>query len=247
MDNPVVTYEHLVGAHSFRQVVDAAATCLPGNLHLWQFDLDRHADLGLGGGSYAELRRASCIAAEFDRRRFLTSRALLREVLGAYSGIPSRQIEFLTADRRKPVVSGSTLSFNLSHSQTRLAIAIGSSGLLGVDIEHVRRTQDLVLARSTFDPSEVRFLESLSDRERQLEFFRHWVCREAVLKAVGVGFQGKGLALRRNSLGKYHVRVKPSGWGDIALAEFADENVLRGAICWSPPVAVQCIHHFLVN
>ena len=244
----VVPVEHLIRVEKCRQSAIAAAESLSDNLHLWQFDLEHHRDYNPDVCSEAERCRAKRFAALRDGTSFLKSRALVRQVLGAYSGIPARQIEIALLKGGKPAMLGCPLSFNISHSGTQLVIAIRSTGLVGVDIQEVKQVQDLLeLARSVFDPMEVRFLEGLLHRDRQSNFFRLWVCREAVLKTVGVGFEGRGLALQQDSDENYHVFARPTGWGKIGIAEFAGPLGFLGAIAWSPTAAGLKIHHFLVN
>ena len=247
MEHSRISVCNSINARTYLQSVRAAVVDLPGNLHLWQFDLKRHREFDLGGCSETELRRAGLFAARRDGSAFLASRVLLREVLGEYSGIPARELEFVSQDRKKPTLKGCPLAFNISHSSMQLVIAIRCSGHVGVDIQQVKQVNEIELARSVFAPSEVRFLDSLPDRELQVQFFRLWACREAVLKSVGVGFEGRDLALRRTSEGDYRVSTRPTGWGGIGLTEFAMPEGFRGALAWSTPAASLQIHHFSVS
>ncbi len=247
MEGIYLSERNPVNVNTFMQSVKGAADSLAGELHLWQFDLERHRNIDLGGCNEIERRRAGLFAARRDGIAYLTSRVLLREVLGAYSGIPARELEFVLQDRRKPALKGCPLAFNISHSNMQLVIAIRCSGHVGVDIQQVKQVKELVLAGSVFAPSEVRFLASLPDRELQVQFFRLWVCREAVLKAVGVGFEGRGLALQRTSNGNFRVSPQLAMWSDIALTEFSGPERFLGALAWSTLEASPQIQHFLVR
>ncbi len=269
MVKQIVSEPRRVGIGAFEPLLADAVADLPGNLHLWQFDLDSNDQLRIDSCSDVERRRAGRFASRREGALFLRCRALLREVLAGYCSIPAEAIALVATDRRRPVVVGNPVAFSLSHSGSQLVVAILSNGPVGVDIQQVRAVEVLALARLAYDQSEVRQLECLSARDRQEHFFRLWVCREAVLKAVGVGFEGKDLTLQRDEEGFYRVSCRPTGWGDIAINEFCSgldwsarrysgaqvaqsrnragtQNYL-GAVAWPRRDAVRAVRHFIVG
>lgn len=236
-----------VDMKTLRQTASTEAERLPGELHVWQFDLRNHRGIGFEVCSESERGRARLFASRLHGIDFLVSRALTREVLGSYCGMAATELEFTSKERRKPNILGRSLPFNISHSGNQLAIAICSAGKVGVDIEQVRPLDELALARSVFDPSEVRFLQGIADGARQVQFFRLWVCREAILKLVGVGFEGRGLALGQNGVGNYSILARPSGWGEFEIAEFDGPPGFLGAVAWQPTASELKICHYKVS
>jgi 4'-phosphopantetheinyl transferase len=88
--------------------------------------------------------------------------------------------ESLSAER-------SPISFNLSHSDELALFAFCSEGLIGVDIEHLRPSTNVVaLSKRFFTPREHQRICKASDRAVD-EFFRLWTYKEAYLKATGEG------------------------------------------------------------
>lgn len=115
---------------------------------------------------------------------------LLRLILGAYLGLPGKDIVLVRSPAGKPglapALAASGLHFNLSHSGSWLAVAVGQGGMLGVDIERERRFgRALDLARRYFSRAEAEHLAGLEEPARSRAFLKLWTVREACIKAVG--------------------------------------------------------------
>ncbi|MEB3272953.1 MAG: 4'-phosphopantetheinyl transferase family protein [Prochlorothrix sp.] len=94
------------------------------------------------------------------------------------------------------------LEFNVSHCQGRALYGIARVPL-GVDVEQVRSiAQPLTLARRFFAPEEVATLAALPPSQQHRQFLRHWVGKEALVKAWGSGIA--------QSLDRVVVAVNPS-------------------------------------
>ena len=105
----------------------------------------------------------------------------LRETLRAIVG------EIAYAESGKPYAVDGALQFNVSHSGDYALIATTPRAPIGVDIERHRDRDWRRLAARFFAPDEASLLQSADD------FYRLWVIKEAVLKAIGTGIWG-GLA-----------------------------------------------------
>jgi 4'-phosphopantetheinyl transferase len=136
------------------------------------------------------------IAARYARpelaARYLASRAHLRGVLAEYLQIDPTSLRFEKAPGGKPRLAApcAPLFFNLSHSDTSMALAISSDREVGIDLEKIRPQIDLdALAKTCLTESEMRILgEGEKGGEGRLErFYRFWTMKEAVLKAHGLG------------------------------------------------------------
>lgn len=162
----------------------------PGVVYIWEGRLDVPADVVAAARkllSARERKRADRFVYDRHRRRYTVAQAHLRRVLGQLTGIPPEKVRFRYEDKGKPFLPGGP-SFNQSHSEDRLMIAVAASGRLGVDIEE-RRTVRLMLgiADKNFAPDEAARLHAAPANERRRLFFRIWTRKEAFLKALGVG------------------------------------------------------------
>ena len=162
----------------------------PGVVYIWEGRLDVPADVVAAARrllSARERKRADRFVYDRHRRRYTVAQAHLRRVLGQLTGIPPETVRFHYEDKGKPFLPGGP-SFNQSHSEDRLMIAVAGLGRLGVDIEE-RRTVRLMLgiADKNFARDEAARLHAAPADERRRLFFRIWTRKEAFLKALGFG------------------------------------------------------------
>ncbi len=185
---------------------------VPGEVHLWFLDLGGLADSlrdALGGN--AELTRGQL---RFARRFYL------RLLLGAYLGLPGKSVHINRKQRGKPVLDASVhdsqLHFSMAKSEDRLLIGLSTTSHIGVDLEPAgRRAHDaLGVARRYFSPAEADALSALPAAEIDAAFLRVWACKEAVVKASGLGIA--------NQFARFAVETDMSR--PAALLEFEDES-----------------------
>jgi 4'-phosphopantetheinyl transferase len=82
--------------------------------------------------------------------------------------------------------SGAGVRFNLSHSAGLALIAIARDAEVGVDLEEIRPRTDLGgVARRVFTEAEREAVEVGGEEA----FYRHWVAKEAFVKATGRGIE----------------------------------------------------------
>jgi len=138
-----------------------------------------------------ETERYARFAFEKDRRQFLLTRALVRDVLSRYLGVEPAALVFARNEYGKPALAeplGCPVTFSLSHTKGLSVCAVASEQMIGVDVESLQRTnnhQDI--AKRFFAPSEATFLESLNEAQKRPEFLRLWTLKEAFIKARGLG------------------------------------------------------------
>ena len=81
---------------------------------------------------------------------------------------------------------GAGIHFNLSHSGGLALIAVARGVEVGVDLEEIRPRPDLErVARRVFTEAEREAVALGGDRA----FYRHWVAKEAFVKATGRGVE----------------------------------------------------------
>ena len=164
-------------------------TPLEGEVHLWFLDLGGLADSlreALGGhGGHAT--PATTAQLRFARRFYL------RLLLGAYLDLPGKSVRINRKQRGKPVLDASVhdseIHFSMAKSEDRLLIGFSSSSHIGVDLEPSERRarNPMGLARRYFSPAEAAALAAMPAEDIDAAFLRVWACKEAVVKASGLG------------------------------------------------------------
>ena len=164
-----------------------------GEVQLWWASLDvsdPEVDRLRGMLDEEELRRADRFRVSAAARRFIGARAALRMILGRATGAEPAEVEFVFGDHGKPRLPGAGLHFNASDSGDSVVIALATAEV-GVDIEIVRVVRRLDrLARRVCTDHELEMLARSPDEERDALLLQLWTCKEAALKAVGIGLSG---------------------------------------------------------
>lgn len=173
-----------------------------------------------------EQERAQRFVLPILRDRFVVARGLLRLLISHYTGIDPAHIELIYSDRGKPSLkptSGQSLEleFNLSHCHNYLLYAF-SRHPVGIDVEQITSRRDVLgIAQRFFTPEERTLLEQLDPAEQSIAFLRHWVCKEAYVKATGEGLaaqlQGIQVEFTPQSTRIFQPHIPPS----LQLWEFS--------------------------
>ena len=120
---------------------------------------------------------------------FIAARGALRSKLAEYTNCSPKALRFGYGNYGKPrLVDYPNLQFNLAHSNGRALIVVSETAVVGVDLEKVRSVAELLaLAKRFFKSSEYDTIVALPESLQPEKFFAYWTCKEAYLKAVGVG------------------------------------------------------------
>lgn len=176
--------------------VPTAKLALTSNdIHIWWAALDQpewRVQQLAQTLSVDESIRADRFHFEQDRKRFIARRGILRTLLGGYLGIEPDRLQFYYGSHGKPALaensSGSTVRFNLSHSQGIAVYAVTRNSEIGIDIESIRFLSDAEqIAKRFFSAQEYAVFQTLTPSQKQPAFFKCWTCKEAYLKAIGDG------------------------------------------------------------
>jgi 4'-phosphopantetheinyl transferase len=217
-------------------------------VHVWRVRLDRASwRTCLASGLLAddEVARAQRFQFEADQRRFVVCRANLRMILSGYLDCRPSAVRLRVGLHGKPFLDpgthGQRLRFNVSHSHEVALVGVTAAGEVGVDIEHVRRLEDVEsIVEWYFSLLERRAFARAAPGDRLRTFFRHWTFKEAYLKASGVGLSGPlaavDPALGRAPASAWTVRRLSPGAGYVAaLAVAGRHHRIRQ---WNWPVDV---------
>jgi 4'-phosphopantetheinyl transferase len=169
-----------------------------GEVHVWRCRLDTAAVAAerlAARLDEEERRRAERFASGEGRRRFVTARGVLRELIGGYLGRDPGAVRFEIGALGKPALAGPSspgaLQFNLSHAGDLVVLAFARGGEVGVDVERVRASARWrEIAARHFALAETAVLEALPAHRRLIAFFLAWSGKEAVTKARGEGLFG---------------------------------------------------------
>jgi 4'-phosphopantetheinyl transferase len=163
-------------------------------VHLWRVDLDANQDYSRLAQllSPDETERAERFRFETLRQRFIVGRGALRSLLGHYLNLAPRSLQFSYGTYGKPELADDSnplkLRFNVTHSSGLALYGVTCDRAIGIDLEYIRPVNDLMqLTRRFFSAQEHAAISALPPAEQQTAFFRHWVCKEAYLKATGEG------------------------------------------------------------
>jgi 4'-phosphopantetheinyl transferase len=164
-----------------------------GEVQLWWASLEiSESEIDRLRGTLApdERRRAERFRLVAAARRYIGARAALRMILGGAIGTEPADVEFLFGDHGKPRLPGGGLFFNASDSGDYVVVAL-TTAEVGVDIELARtlHRRDRLAKRVCTD-SELEMLKRAPEKERDALLLRLWTCKEAALKAVGIGLSG---------------------------------------------------------
>jgi 4'-phosphopantetheinyl transferase len=168
-----------------------------GSVHLWRCHLAQVQAHNLHD-SYLTLLTPDELAAsgrfyfERDRRRYIATRAMVREVLSAYAPIEPAAWRFSTNRFGRPQVcqtmaTAQHLSFNISHADELVVVAIAANRAVGVDVERRQEMAVAALADRFFAPEETASLRAMPAGSQIDRFFNLWTLKESYIKALGVG------------------------------------------------------------
>lgn len=137
-----------------------------------------------------ELARANRFVHADIRRRFVICRGALRCWLAGVTGMQPAELRFQYARSGKPHLANSTvmdLHFNVSHSGDWGVICLARQPV-GIDIELIQTQVKLrTLATQLLASAERGKWERLELSEQERAIWQVWVCKEALLKAMGLG------------------------------------------------------------
>jgi 4'-phosphopantetheinyl transferase len=139
-----------------------------------------------------ETARGARFVRAVDRAAFVLTRALVRTRLSLYGPTAPADWRFVTNAHQCPFVATDQagtpwLSFNVSHTDGLVALAITRGHRVGIDVESVARGVLEAVPERHFAPDEVRDLRARPAADQPRLFFDYWTLKEAYIKARGLG------------------------------------------------------------
>ena len=170
------------------------------DVHLWHLDL-RQLSNPLNSSTPADTGEQSVFQQRATRRFYL------RLLLGAYLGLPGKDVRITRRVKGRPELDSSQtngeLNFNVAWSDGCYLIGVNSGETIGVDMEMAARRagNPMALARRYFSQQEIAALSRVNKKELHRAFMHTWACKEAIVKASGLGIA--------NQLCRFTVNVNP--------------------------------------
>lgn len=220
---------------------------ISGSIEVWVADLSRVPDRLGQLLSDAERKRASRLRDTSASRRWVASRAVLRDLLGRVVGTDPASLRFDLGAHGKPYLqclqSGAPM-FNMSHSGGLAVYALSRGPEVGVDIEMLDRGQrqgkELAIAQRMLGVEVAERLRCLPEDRLGEEFLKAWVAHEALVKCLGHGLDERSMQAARAEASARgapaDVWVSPLEVGEEAVAALA---VMGGGLAvevraWEP-------------
>ncbi|WP_270171090.1 4'-phosphopantetheinyl transferase family protein [Paenibacillus sp. SYP-B4298] len=120
-----------------------------------------------------------------DAYRSLLADAIVRRRLATLLRVKTSALTFSSNAYGKPYVEQAEgLHFNTTHSGQWVAVVF-SDEPSGIDVEIMKKSDSLPLARRFFSPTEYEAIQS-SDQQLQT-FYTYWSMKESYIKALGLG------------------------------------------------------------
>ncbi len=165
----------------------------PGEIHLWFVSMDDarpHLTALRSCLSTEELDRAARYRMPDRGDRFIVARGSLRWILGKAIGLQPESVSFTFGPNGKPYLPDGAPFFNASDSGEFVVVAMASTEI-GIDLEVLRpmARRDRLAKRICTD-QELEAFTALPDAEKNRALLRLWTCKEAGLKATGIGLTG---------------------------------------------------------
>jgi 4'-phosphopantetheinyl transferase len=133
-----------------------------------------------------ERQRAARFVRPLRRRQFIAGRALLRLALARLLGVAPQAIMLEERPGNAPLLAAPALpgaGFSISHSGPWVACAASLQGAVGLDIECVDASRDvLALAHQAFGPQALAALQAIEGEGRIAAFYDMWCLHEAAIK-----------------------------------------------------------------
>lgn len=207
---------------------DAAAN----EIHVWQAKLNQPDDRiakYLESLAPEERQRAGQFLFDIHKRRFISARGILRNILSRYLDTDPARIRLAYEAKGKPYLldaGARNIQFNLSHSDDFVLYAIAPGNHVGIDLEVMRPVHDMEdVAKHSFSPNEYAALQRMPDDEKLAAFFNCWTRKEAYIKALG-----HGLSMPLDS---FDVSLEPSEQSRLLHSFVRSQNDLSCSSSWS--------------
>jgi len=203
-----------------------------GEVHLWHLDLGKLSN-PLNSSEAADADTLSVFQQRTTRRFYL------RLILGAYLGLPGKDVHIIRRVKGRPELapglSSGDLNFSVARSDGCYLVGVNSGAAIGVDMEMAARQpgKPIALARRYFSKREIEALSGYGQEALRRAFMHTWACKEAVVKASGMGIA--------NQLCRFSVDVDPDNPPSVLDMQDDDHRAWKLAFAEPAPGAIAVV------
>ncbi|KAB8031077.1 4'-phosphopantetheinyl transferase family protein [Fluviispira multicolorata] len=166
------------------------------DIHLWRVRLSQEERLLQNLTkflTYEEVEKANKFYKNIDKIRYIFARSILKLLISNYLSLDAKNIHFSYSKYFKPFLAINknllNLKFNMTHAGNWISYAFTLEDEIGIDIEEYKNDFDMTgSAKLVFSPEEFCLWQELPENEKCASFFHIWSCKEAIMKAIGLGF-----------------------------------------------------------
>ncbi len=187
----------------------------------------------------AEAERVRRRRSMLDRNALTLAYALHRLLLGHVADQDPSEVQLYRDELGCPRLAGDIAYTSLSHSEGLIALAVTTSGPVGVDIEPVGRSAVMAeIAGCVCHPSEADELAGLDETTRAAAMLALWVRKESVLKAAGIGL---AVPIESFAAPEHAALSLPGLFPDTVQVQMLDAgNACLAAVAGARGVAIDC-------
>jgi 4'-phosphopantetheinyl transferase len=186
-----------------REVGSSLAELAEGEVHVWvaRPTALTYEELALCAKVLSPDERARVPRFRFERhqREATVSRALVRTTLARYVDRAPEAFAYRVGSHGRPdlaIEPPSGLFFNSTNHPELVACAVARHAEIGVDTEPLSRGEEILeVARTVFSAPELDAMEALPVAARPDRAVSLWTCKEAYIKARGLGFSASLLEI----------------------------------------------------
>lgn len=174
-----------------------------------------------------------------SRNQHIVGRGMVRRLLSRGANCKPNDLVFECSRNGKPSVVAplsAIRSFNVSHTEGLVLVALSDCGEIGVDVESLSRRIDIHLAERYFAKPEIDYIYSWHDFHcRSMAFIKVWTLKESFVKATGLGLSLplSSFSFERIDSDRPKIKVlSPSlrGYADWGVMSFSPAEGYLGAI-----------------
>ena len=159
---------------------------IPQKVSNLEFYLNNYLD-------FEEKKEFSIYKTLYRKLEFLFGRILLKSFLAKALNVPFEEIRIKKNEYGKPYLDNcktdKPLSFNLTHSNGLLLLAISNLESIGIDVEEYNKQDYLELVNTICTLDEKEYIQQSHNKQlKNKKFLFLWTRKEALLKYISKGF-----------------------------------------------------------
>ncbi len=176
----------------------AAIEIAPRSSHLWLCHADESRDLPATRQaclSTDERNRLRDFVFDRDRRRYATTRLVVRDILSSCVALPPEDLRFVTDPYGRPHLveqpphPHGPITLNISHTVGLIAVAVRRGARIGIDVEPRDRAIDVARMSRFLSAVDLKTLAAVPPDRQRARFVDLWTLKESYIKARGLGLR----------------------------------------------------------